>query len=215
MFDPWVGKIPWRRKWPSTLVFLPGESQGQRSLVGCSSWGRKESDRTECLSFSRASRWPGGMSSGEPTPWPWGNLFQISGKTSPFLRSLQFLAPPQLSLPPSFCLRHPSLDKEPQCLAPRSPPLGSLPRIPSTVLSPLWATLAPVSSCGVVCPVCLWLPESQKGEIIFRLTRDSSGRRNKALMVEFQALDRRGLRGYCQAANSLVLGRAGGWRDYP
>ena len=33
-FDPWVGKIPWRRKWQPTPVFLPGESHGQRSLVG-------------------------------------------------------------------------------------------------------------------------------------------------------------------------------------
>ena len=43
-FDPWVGKIPWRRKWQSTPLFLPGESDGQRSLVGYSLWGRKESD---------------------------------------------------------------------------------------------------------------------------------------------------------------------------
>ena len=35
-FDPWVGKIPWRRAWQSTPVFLPGESHGQRSLVGYS-----------------------------------------------------------------------------------------------------------------------------------------------------------------------------------
>ena len=34
--DPWVGKIPWRRKWQPTPVFLPGESYGQRSLVGYS-----------------------------------------------------------------------------------------------------------------------------------------------------------------------------------
>ena len=33
-FDPWVGKIPWRRVWQPTPVFLPGESHGQRSLVG-------------------------------------------------------------------------------------------------------------------------------------------------------------------------------------
>ena len=33
-FDPWIGKIPWRRVWQPTLVFLPGESHGQRSLVG-------------------------------------------------------------------------------------------------------------------------------------------------------------------------------------
>ena len=37
----------WRRKWQPTPVFLPGESHGQRSLVGCSPWGRTESDTTE------------------------------------------------------------------------------------------------------------------------------------------------------------------------
>ena len=36
-----VGKIPWRRKWQSTPIFLPGESHGQRSLVGSSPWGRQ------------------------------------------------------------------------------------------------------------------------------------------------------------------------------
>ena len=44
-FDPWVRKIPWRREWPPTPVFLPGESHGQRSLVG--PWGCKELDTTE------------------------------------------------------------------------------------------------------------------------------------------------------------------------
>ena len=38
-FDPWVGKIHWRRKWQPTVVFLPGKSHGCRSLVGCSPWG--------------------------------------------------------------------------------------------------------------------------------------------------------------------------------
>ena len=37
----------WRRKWQPTPVFLPGESQGQRSLVGCHLWGRAESDTTD------------------------------------------------------------------------------------------------------------------------------------------------------------------------
>ena len=46
-FDPWVGKIPRRRKWQPTPVFLPGESQGQRSLVSYGPWGHKESDTTE------------------------------------------------------------------------------------------------------------------------------------------------------------------------
>ena len=40
-FDSWVGKIPWRRKWQPTSVFLPGESRGQRSLTGYSPWGHK------------------------------------------------------------------------------------------------------------------------------------------------------------------------------
>ena len=50
-FDPWVGKIPWRRKWQPTPVFLPGESHGRRSLVGYSPWGRKELDTTQQLHF--------------------------------------------------------------------------------------------------------------------------------------------------------------------
>ena len=40
-FNPWVRKTPWRRKWQPTQVFLPGNSQGQRSLVGNSPWGHK------------------------------------------------------------------------------------------------------------------------------------------------------------------------------
>ena len=47
-FSPWVGKIPWKRKWQPTPVFLPGKSHGQR-LVGYSPWGSKESDTTEQL----------------------------------------------------------------------------------------------------------------------------------------------------------------------
>ena len=40
-FDSWVGKIPWRRKWQPTPVFLPGKSQGQWSLAEYSPWGHK------------------------------------------------------------------------------------------------------------------------------------------------------------------------------
>ena len=50
--DPWIRKIPWRREWLSTPVFLPGEFQGQRSLEGYSPWCHKESDMTEQLTFS-------------------------------------------------------------------------------------------------------------------------------------------------------------------
>ena len=52
-FDPWVGKFPWRRAWQPTLVFWPGESHGQRSLLGYSPWGHKESDTTEQLSLTQ------------------------------------------------------------------------------------------------------------------------------------------------------------------
>ena len=50
-FDPWVRKIPWRKAWHPTPVFLPGESHGQRSLAGCSPWGREESERLKQLSM--------------------------------------------------------------------------------------------------------------------------------------------------------------------
>ena len=46
-FNPWVGKIPWRRKWKPTPVLLPGKFHGKRSLVGYSSWGRKELETTK------------------------------------------------------------------------------------------------------------------------------------------------------------------------
>ena len=48
-FNPCVRKIPWRRKWQPTPVFLLGESHGQRSLVGYSPWGhnKRELDTTE------------------------------------------------------------------------------------------------------------------------------------------------------------------------
>ena len=50
-FDFWVGKISWRRKWQSIPIFLSGELHGQRSLVGYSLWGHKESDMTEPLTI--------------------------------------------------------------------------------------------------------------------------------------------------------------------
>ena len=50
-FNPWDGKIPWKKNRPPTPLFLPGKSHGRRSLVGCSPWGRCESDTTEQLHF--------------------------------------------------------------------------------------------------------------------------------------------------------------------
>ena len=63
-FSPWVGKIPWRRKWQPTPVFLPGKSHGQRSLVGYySPCCFKKSDKTEqahthaCTLYFLAKGW--------------------------------------------------------------------------------------------------------------------------------------------------------------
>ena len=50
-FDPWVGKIPQRRKWQPTPVSMPRKSHGQRSLVGCSPRGHKELGTTERLTL--------------------------------------------------------------------------------------------------------------------------------------------------------------------
>ena len=57
-FSPWVRKIPWRRKWQPTPVFLPGKSHGQRSLVGHGPQGHKESDTTELLSVRAHTHTP-------------------------------------------------------------------------------------------------------------------------------------------------------------
>ena len=56
-FNPWVRKIPWRRAWQPTPEFLPGESQGQRSLAGYSPEGHKESDTTEATEHELKWTW--------------------------------------------------------------------------------------------------------------------------------------------------------------
>ena len=54
-FSPWVGKIPWKRKWQPTPVFLPRKSHGQRSLLGYSPWGHEELDTTEVTWYTEIS----------------------------------------------------------------------------------------------------------------------------------------------------------------
>ena len=63
-FDPWV---PWRRKWQPTPVFLPGESHGQRSLAGYSSWGRKRvgHDWAHIYTYTHSSEEEGNEQTGE------------------------------------------------------------------------------------------------------------------------------------------------------
>ena len=65
-FDPWVREISWRKKWQPTPVFLPGESHRQRSLVGYSPWGCKESDTTEVTECT----WAGNKDPISCTVWP-------------------------------------------------------------------------------------------------------------------------------------------------
>ena len=56
-FDPWVGKIPWRRtKWQPTPLFLPGESHGHRRLAGYSPWVAKSQTRLRCMDSNEGSR---------------------------------------------------------------------------------------------------------------------------------------------------------------
>ena len=55
-FHPWVGKIPWKRKWQPTPVFLPGKSYGQRSLMGYNPWSHKELDMSEWLTHTSLLR---------------------------------------------------------------------------------------------------------------------------------------------------------------
>ena len=52
-FDPWVRKIPGRRKWQPTPVFLPGKSHEQGSLEGYGPWGSKESDSNEATQHTQ------------------------------------------------------------------------------------------------------------------------------------------------------------------
>ena len=54
-FDLWVGKILWSRKWQLTPVFLPGKSQGQRSLAGYSPWGCKSRTRLSHQTTTKVS----------------------------------------------------------------------------------------------------------------------------------------------------------------
>ena len=62
-----VGKIPWRRAWQPTPVFLPGESHGQRNKVGYSPWGYKDSDSTEATENNTQYAW----SVANPSLWNW------------------------------------------------------------------------------------------------------------------------------------------------
>ena len=109
-FSPWVGKIPWRRKWQPTPLLLPGKSHGWRSLVDYSPWGLKGSDVTDRLHLctsARGSPQPVIRNSGAgktfvvrfPSTVPRGNRMK-SDSLSCFPDSIQLC-----SLPYRFALR--------------------------------------------------------------------------------------------------------------
>ena len=56
-FNPWVGKIPWRRKWQPTPVFLPGKSHEQRSLADYNPWGCKRVRHSLVTKTTTQSLW--------------------------------------------------------------------------------------------------------------------------------------------------------------
>ena len=81
-FEPWVGKIPWRRKWQPPPAFLPGESHGQRSPVGCSPGGRNELDTTE-VTAQHQHPWNRPASPPGPLPPGAGEKLQTEGGGGP------------------------------------------------------------------------------------------------------------------------------------
>ena len=75
-FDPWIGKVPWRRKWQPAPVFFPGKSHGQRSQAGYSPWGREESDMTEHTHRDLIT----GITAGQCVLWTENSDFSMSPK---------------------------------------------------------------------------------------------------------------------------------------
>ena len=80
-FDPWAGKISWRREWLPTSVFVPGGFHAPRSLVGYSLWGCKESDTIEHTCTHQTDRQTHGGSD-EPEIW-----FSASENSTPSLHA--------------------------------------------------------------------------------------------------------------------------------
>ena len=96
-FDPWVRKITWRRTCQPTPVFFPGKSHGQRSLVGYSPWGHKESDTTEQMNTHTHNH-----TKGRNAKSVWKAIGSKSMKTTINIRKLQFC----LSLSLFICFIH-------------------------------------------------------------------------------------------------------------
>ena len=107
-FDPWVGKIPWRRAWLSIPGFWPGEFHGRRSLAGYSPWSHKQANTAEWLSLRLTPQYWASLVTQqwssclpcrrlESDPWvrktPWRKAWQHTPAFLPGERSLADYSP--------------------------------------------------------------------------------------------------------------------------
>ena len=127
-FNPWVGKMPWRRQWQPTPVFLPGEFHGQRSLVVYSPWGPKESDMTEQLTHcvtAPITHWHRNWDTSWPVKkWAWfspaiGGLYLLPQVTLCELYAYWVISStsPESTFPPKTCSPNPGLLQSYSCIA--------------------------------------------------------------------------------------------------
>ena len=106
-FNPWVGKIPWRKKWQPTLVFLPGKSHRQRSLEGYSPKSCKESDKLRQLSTRMLI-----TSARPPLPWIFPHLAKesffpsIFPEIPPYSPHFSWLTGHKVIFPTSTLIKH-------------------------------------------------------------------------------------------------------------
>ena len=94
-FNPWVGKIPWRRAWQPTPLFLPGESPWTEGPGGLQSWGQKTPSTLRKEDPTAPAPVPGGLMSG-PSERPWlslSNMTSVKRLFHPFFQSASFLFP--------------------------------------------------------------------------------------------------------------------------
>ena len=99
-FDPWVRKIPLRRAWQPTPVFLPGESHGERSLVGYTLWGHKVRHNWDNWACTQMQLISAPLTGQAFSPWIWNHLLPASSYSS--LGATSKLPNPVLGLPLSI-----------------------------------------------------------------------------------------------------------------
>ena len=143
MFNSWVRKTPWRRKWQPTPAFLPGKSHGQRSLAGCSRLGHRESGWPEAAERGCMPVWICKAVSGVFFPWWINQVWRGKQDIVP-------VSPPNLELAHSFTKGDGAY---------RGP--ASLCEERLTMLAMLFVCLGRVFSRGIRCYFCL--PSAVRG----------------------------------------------------